>query len=127
MEWLLQLINLDDCEYQEIDEWIFDLDINLNRLVEFIQEQAHGLDKCISQVPIKSLVLEFICNRADVIELIQYLVVNEGDVRFEINDIEAARILLEVIESDRNNFWFFLVQYLNIDVADFDQAEDEDN
>ena len=127
MEWLLQLINLDNSDYQEIDEWLFDLDINYNRLVEFIQEQAHDLDKCISGISIKSLVLEYICNKADVIELIQYLIVNEGEVRFEVNDVEAARILLEVIESDRNNFWLFLVEHLNLNIDDFDQAEDEDN
>lgn len=112
-ELLTNLLNLNECEYEILMEWIdevFSSDEDVEKFVEFVQDQSKELEIYLWELDICALFYEFACQEANVPELIEVLLADGCDTRFEISNKEAIKILEDVPEEDRNQYWYFLLE-----------------
>jgi hypothetical protein len=117
-EWVANLLGLTLDDINKLDEWIYEGCIDEDKFVEFIQEQAKELEKCLWELDLYSLFLEFVANEADVPELIPFLYNHGSQTTFRISPIEAGKFMEQVPEEDRNEAWFFIVDLIEVEFSD---------
>jgi len=115
MELLYALFNLTNDDADDINSWLFDCNIVIQDVVEFIQDQLEELDRYPWQINLKSLIFEYILNTADVSELIEYIDIS-SDTIITATEKQIRYALLNVLPDDRNDSWLFLVEFFGIDV-----------
>ena len=117
-EWIVTLLGLSIDEANELDAWIYDSCIDEHKFIEFIKEQTKELEKCVWELDLFSLLLEFIADDADVPELISYIYNHGSQVIFKISPSEAGKIMVQVPEEDRNEAWFFILDLIEVEFPD---------
>lgn len=115
---LYKIMNVSKSEIETIEDWLFDCEISENEIVEFIRTQIEDLECCIWEISLKALVFEYILNKADISELIEYIEVNEktGEVNISASKKEIEESMTNILVEDRNDSWLFLVEYFGIDI-----------
>jgi len=123
MPLLRKIANIKKEDLDEIEEWLDDCEISDTEIVDFIREQVDELDCFLWDINLKSLVFEYILNKADVSELIEYIHVDEktNELSLSTTKIMIDEILENVLVEDRNDSWLFLVEYLSADAILEDQ------
>ena len=116
-----KLLNITDTEETCLADWIEESCIDVNDFVDFVQEQAKELERCIWEVDICSMFLEYIAKDANVDELISFVIADKYNSSFEISPQKATKLIMQVPEDDRNPSWFFLADFLSLDL----DSEDE--
>jgi hypothetical protein len=116
--WITKLLGLTSDEIEEIDSWIYDSCIDENEFGEFVQDQSKELEKCLWELDLYSLLLEFIAMKGDVSELIPFLYNHGAEITFRITPKEAGKIMAQVSEEDRNEAWFFILDKITVELPD---------
>jgi len=88
-EWVDSLIGLTSDDVTNIQTWIDEACIDDDAFVEFVQEQSKDLEKCIWELDLYSLFLEFVAKEADVSELIPFLYNHGVEAVFRISPDEV--------------------------------------
>lgn len=126
MSLLHKLINVDEFDISDIEEWIYDCECSEDEVIEFIRDQIEEDNEFqIWDVNIKLLVLEFIMIKAEVDELIEYINVDEesDNITITLPEKDIKEIMSGVLVEDRNDAWLFLVEYFGIDVHIEDEKD----
>jgi hypothetical protein len=125
-EWVDSLVGLSSEDVLYIQSWIDDACIDNDEFVEFVQEQSKELEKCIWELDLYSLCLEFIANEADVPELIPFLYNHGYETTFRVSPEEAGKIMAQVSTEDRNEAWFFILDFIEVDLPDEDEIDEDE-
>jgi len=113
-----ELFNLDDNQLDEFIEWMEGSAIDAKEFSDFVKEQVEGLDTFLWKLDIFSLLLEYICNRANVPELIEYIDSDKEYTAFKVGRLDVGKILSTVPLEDRTPSWHFLIDNFDLDVID---------
>jgi len=116
--WVAQLLGLTVDDVDNLDSWIYESCIDEEKFVEFVQEQAKELEKCVY-----SLLLEFIIAEADVPELIPYLYNHGRQSTIKISPTDAGKIMIQISEEDRNEAWFFILDIIEVELPNENETE----
>ena len=116
--WITKLLGLTPDEIEEIDNWVYDSCIDENEFGEFVQDQSKELEKCLWELDLYSLLLEFIATKGDVPELISFLYNHGAETLFRITPKEAGKIMAQVSEEDRNEAWYFILNKIAVELPD---------
>jgi len=122
-EWVDSLIGLTSDDVTNIQTWIDEACIDDDAFVEFVQEQSKDLEKCIWELDLYSLFLEFVAKEADVPELIEYLYNHGPESTFRISPSGAGKIMAQVSEEDRNESWFFILDLIEVELPDGEEVD----
>lgn len=113
--WITKLLGLKSTEeIEELDVWIYNSCIDENEFGEFVQDQSKELEKCLWELDLYALLLEFIAMKADISELISFLYNHGNRTTFRISPSEAGKIMAQVSEEDRNEAWYFILEYMPV-------------
>ena len=115
---LYKLLNITETQYTELINWIDEACVDEDDFIEFIQEQAKELESCLWELTLPALFLEYVANKANVEELIPYVAVDDDGIDYRIAPDEAMKLIMQVPEEDRNPAWFFLVDFLPLDLSE---------
>ena len=115
---LYKLLNITETQYTELVNWIDEACVDEDEFIEFIQEQAKELERCLWELCLPVLFLEYVANKANVEELIPYVTEEDEEITYRIEPEEAMKLLMQVPEDDRNPAWFFLVDFLTLDLSE---------
>lgn len=113
---LCRFLDLTKDSVYDLDDWIYDCELDESDLIEFIRDHLESENLHVWDINLKSLVFEFILNKADVSELVDYIDISSKDdidLKTKKENIEAA--LSTVLVEDRNDAWLFLAGYFGID------------
>jgi hypothetical protein len=122
-EWVNSLSGLTSDDVTNIQTWIDEACIDDDMFVEFVQEQAKDLEKCVWELDLYSLFLEFVAKEADVPELIAYLYNHGSKSTFKISPSDAGKIMAQVVEDDRNEAWFFILDMIEVELPDGEEVD----
>ena len=117
-EWVDSLVGLTSDDVTNIQAWIDEACIDDDAFVEFVQEQAKELEKCVWDLDLYSLFLEFVAKEADVPELIEFLYNHGVQANFRISPSEAGKLMAQIPEEDRNESWFFILDLIEVEFPD---------
>ena len=118
---LYKLLNITEQQYSDLVNWIDESCIDEDDFVEFVQEETERLEKCIWEINLFILFLEYISIKADVEELIETISEDEDNTTFfDVDPDKAIKLLVQVPEDERSPAWFFLLDFLNIDLSEED-------
>lgn len=125
---IFKLFGLSKEQVNMIDEWLFDLDVNIDDFLDFLKGQCEGLDEYIWNINFTALVMEYIISKADLIEMLDYLDVEpDGTMIFHVDPKQATEIMKRVVEEDRNEYWMFLYDYFALNNHIAIDLEDENS
>jgi len=124
-EWVDGLVGLTSDDVMNIQSWIEDACIDDDEFVDFVQEQSKILEKCIWELDLYSLFLEFVAQTADVPELIPYLDNHGIYSTFKISPEEAGKIMVQVSSDDRNEAWFFILELIEVELPDDENGDND--
>lgn len=116
--WRSKLLGLTFDEFGNIDDWIYEADLDEDEFVDFVKDQAKELEKCIWEIDIQSLLIEFIAMKADVSELIPFLYNHGAETTFRLSPSDAGNIMAGVPAEDRNEAWFFIINLIEVELPD---------
>jgi len=120
---LYRIMNVKKDDIEEIEDWLFDCNIDESDIVEFLRTQLTALDCSVWSINLKLIVFQYILTQADVSELIEYVGLDSDTSELQINTKQQfiSDALSNVIVEDRNNSWLFLVTYFGANVLIEDQ------
>jgi len=115
---LYKIMDVDPADIEEIEDWLFDCDISENDIVDFVRNQVEELECCLWEVSLKALIFEYILQKADVAELIEYIDVDKktNELSLSATKEEINEAMANVLVEDRGDSWLFLAEYLGIDI-----------
>jgi len=122
-EWIVTLLGLTIEEANELDSWLYDSCINEKEFIEFVQEQSKELEKCVWDLDLFSLLIEFVVKEADVPELISFMYNHGIETTFRISPSEAGKLMTQVPEEDRNESWFFILDFIEVELPDVEETD----
>jgi len=121
--WVAQLLGVTVDDVDNLDSWICESCIDEEKFVEFVQEQAKELEKCVWDMDLYALLLEFIIVEADIPELIPYLYNHGRHSTIKISPSSAGKIMIQVSEEDRNESWFFILDIIEVELPNENETE----
>ena len=125
---IFKLFGLSKEQVNMIDEWLFDLSVDIDDFLDFLKIQCESLNEYIWNINFTALVMEYIISKADLIEILDYLDVEpDGTMIFHIEPEQATEIMKRVIEEDRNEYWMFLYDYFALNNHIAIDLEDENS
>ena len=124
-EWVDGLVGLTSDDVINIQTWIDEACIDDDAFVEFVQEQSKELEKCVWELDLYALFLEFVANEADVPELIPFLYNHGWKSTFRISPEDAGKIMAQISEEDRNEAWFFILELIEVELPDDENGDND--